>query len=58
MKALVEDNKSIMAEIEKEAKRSDEIIKAEREENTRLKAELYDLMKENEVMRHALAERG
>ena len=58
IKQLAEENKTVMAEIEKEASRKDTIIRSTEDENIKLKAELYDLMKENEVMRRALAERS
>lgn len=55
---IVEENEVTLKEIRNEMKRNDTAIKSAEDENIKLKAELYDLMKENEVMRRALTERS
>lgn len=58
IKKSFEENKELMQEIEKEARKRDTALRSSDEENVRLKAEIYDLTKEVEAMKKALAERN
>ena len=58
IKKSFEENKELMQEIEKEARKRDTALRSSEEENVRLKAEIYDLTKEVETMKKALLERN